>query len=352
MKILVIQMKMIGDVLTSSILFEALRKKYPEAELHYLIYKQTQPVVENNPFIDKIIPFDPANKDFYKLWELSRRIQWEQYDIVIDVYSKINSAFLTALSGAKKRISYHKWYTRKGYTQTFRLKEQPNTLAGLAVENRMMLLKGISNNFPKEIQPKIYLTATEKFQAKEKLTEAGISSEKPLFMVGILGSSANKTYPLHYMAQVLDFIIDKTQANLLFNYIPQQEEQAKELFSKCNAKTQKNIHFGIYGKSLREFMALTSCCDAFIGNEGGAANMAKASGVPTFSIFSPQIKKENWSIYEDGKKHVSVHLRDFEPTLIEGTSKKRLSENAIDLYELLIPNLIFAPLEYFLNTNL
>ena len=343
---------MIGDVLTSSILFEALKKKHPEAELHYLIYKHTQPVVENNPFIDKIIPFDPANKEnFYKLWKFSRRIQSEHYDIVIDVYSKINSAFLTALSGAKKRISYHKWYTRKAYTQTFRLKKHPNTPAGLAVENRMLLLEGISNNFPSEIQPKIYLTATEKIQGKEKLRKAGISQEKPLFMVGILGSSANKTYPLHYMAQVLDFIVDKTQANFLLNYTPQQKQQAKELFSKCNAKTRKNIHFEIYGKSLREFMALTSCCDAFIGNEGGAANMAKALGVPTFSIFSPQIKKENWSLYEDGKKHVSVHLRDFEPALVEGTSKKKLSENAIHFYELLIPNLIFAPLEHFLNTN-
>jgi len=37
MKILVIQIKMIGDVLTSSILFEALRKEFPTAELHYMI---------------------------------------------------------------------------------------------------------------------------------------------------------------------------------------------------------------------------------------------------------------------------------------------------------------------------
>ena len=57
MKILVIQQKMIGDVLTSSILFEVLRAEYPNAELHYLIYPHTLPVVENNPFIDKIIIF-------------------------------------------------------------------------------------------------------------------------------------------------------------------------------------------------------------------------------------------------------------------------------------------------------
>ena len=41
MKILVIQQKMIGDVLTTSLLFELLREKNPEAELHYLINSTT-----------------------------------------------------------------------------------------------------------------------------------------------------------------------------------------------------------------------------------------------------------------------------------------------------------------------
>ena len=49
MKILVIQQKMIGDVLTSSILFEVLRAKYPNAQLDYLVNSHTLPVIENNP---------------------------------------------------------------------------------------------------------------------------------------------------------------------------------------------------------------------------------------------------------------------------------------------------------------
>ena len=55
MKVLVIQQKMIGDVLTSSILFEAIKIEHPSAELHYLINSHTVPVVENNPFVDKLV---------------------------------------------------------------------------------------------------------------------------------------------------------------------------------------------------------------------------------------------------------------------------------------------------------
>ena len=61
MKILIIQQKMIGDVLTSSILFEALRTQYKEATLHYLINQNTVAVVENNPYIDEFIIVSPKD---------------------------------------------------------------------------------------------------------------------------------------------------------------------------------------------------------------------------------------------------------------------------------------------------
>lgn len=350
MKILVIQMKMIGDVLTSSILFEALRKEFPEAELHYLIYKHTLPVVENNPNIDKFLLFNPEKdrkiRDFLLLLKQTRR---NEYDVVIDVYSKINTAVLNVFSGAAIRISYHKWYTKKAYTTTFQPKESLKTNAGYAIENRLHLLTGISSASPVEIKPKIYLTHEEKSAAEQLLKNSGISFSRPLFMCGIIGSSASKTYPLPYMAQVLDFIVEKTDSQLLLNYIPQQLKEAEKLLTLCKPKTKEHIYFDVFGNSLREFMAITSYCDALIGNEGGAINMAKALDIPTFSIFSPQIKKENWSIYEDGKMNVSVHLEDFHPAQLKDLSKKEISKKAGTFYGLLKPNLIFAKLETFLK---
>jgi heptosyltransferase-2 len=48
---------MIGDVLTSSILFKVIKDENPQAELHYLINSHTFPVVENNPYIYYFIFF-------------------------------------------------------------------------------------------------------------------------------------------------------------------------------------------------------------------------------------------------------------------------------------------------------
>ncbi|MGY5850253.1 glycosyltransferase family 9 protein [Salegentibacter sp. F14] len=343
MKILIIQQKMIGDVLTSSILFEALRKKYPKAQLHYLVYPHTIKVIENNPFIDRIITYSPE-EDGKPLAFLNflRRIRREKYDIVIDVYSKIGSGLISKASGAPKRISYHKWYTAHFYSSTVNQGNAPQTRAGLAVENRMRLLQALDKDFPAQIKPKIYLREAEKTRAKDRLLKAGITPEKTLVMVGILGSSEEKTYPPQYMAKLLDELVKNTNAEILFNYIPRQKEQVETLFKLCNPRTQNRIHLEVFGNNLREFLALTAHCDALIGNEGGAINMAKALDIPSFAIYSPQINKEAWAIYED-KSNQSVHLKSFKPELF---SDKKASPA---LYQDFTPDLISPVLLHYLK---
>lgn len=335
---------MIGDVLTSSILFEALREKYPGAVMHYLIYPHTRPVVENNPFIDHIIEYCPQEyRKPAKFIGFLKKIRKQQYDIVIDVYSKISTAFISKASGAAMRISYKKWYTSSLYTHPIQRNKEPETPAGLAIENRMQLLKALHKDFSKEIKPKVYLEKKEIAKAKERLILQKIDPERPLFMISVLGSSAEKTYPLKYMAQVLNGLVAATGANLLFNYIPKQKEEVTQIYRFCDSSTQKKIHLDVFGKDLREFLALTWHCDALLGNEGGAVNMAKAIEVPTFSIFSPQISKEAWATYEN-EKNQSVHLKDFKPQLFIA-SKKPFPK----LYQQFTPDHVLQELLKFLK---
>ncbi len=338
---------MIGDVLTSSILFEALRKEFTEAELHYMIYEHTYPVVQNNPNIDKFI-FTDKDRSLSSLIQMTKK---EKYDAVIDVYSTLKTALITGFSGAKYRIAYNKKYTRPLCTHVFSRNIQAQTNAGAAIEKRMRMLTPLSSNFPLEIKPKIFLTEEEKKQAKQRLEKADIDLSKTLYMIGALGSSEKKTYPLPYLAEILDRIIAQTDANLLFNYIPSQKKDIEEIYQLCQPETQEHIHFDIYGKSLREFLALTSHCDALIGNEGGAVNMAKALDIPTFAIFSPSLNKENWNIYEDGEKNVSVHLKDYEPELFQNKTFKELSKDNSKLYNRLEPSLFADKLQHFLKQN-
>ena len=150
---------MIGDVLTSSILFEAIKLKYPDAETHYVINSHTHAVVKNNPYIDKFQFVDQEIQNNKKqLFMFSKNLKEEQFDVVIDVYSKTSSNVMSWFTKAKTRISKYKYYTAFLYTHTFKDKKNPETNAGLAIENRLQLLKPLNIDAPKTIRPKIHLT--------------------------------------------------------------------------------------------------------------------------------------------------------------------------------------------------
>lgn len=351
MKVLIIQQKMIGDVLATSILFEALKQHYPESELHYVINSHTYPVVEQNPNIDKFQFFTPEHeKSKRKLWKFAKQLREEDYDVVIDVYSKLSSNIIALKSKAKTKVSIDKGFNALIYNYRFKNKLKAVTNAGLAIENRLQLLQPLNINI-NSVRPKIYLTDLEKTSAKQYLEAQNLDINKPIFMIGVLGSGDNKTYPHAYMAEVINLIVNEQKdCQILFNYIPKQKRDAKAIYDLCNKDSKNHIYFNVFGKSLREFLALTHFCKALIGNEGGAINMAKALNVPTFTIFSPWIKKEAWNMFDDDVKHVSVHLKDYSETLYEGiVHPKELKSRAKDLYINFKPKFFKERLKSFLN---
>lgn len=351
MKILIIQQKMIGDVLTCSILFEILRKEFPHAQLDYLINTHTYPVVKNNPFVDNFILFEAKQGTSFKtLRAFGKRIEEAKYDVIIDSYSKISSNIFSYYSKAETRITFQKWYSNFLYTNTSARQYKATTIAGLAIENRLSLLEPILKKPATPLPPKIYLTVEEKEKAKSYLIENGIDLSRPIYMISILGSGPLKTYPKDYMAQLLDWLAQALpNGQILFNYLPKQLAEVQATYSLCQKNTQDKVRLNIYGESLRDFMAITSFCDAVIGNEGGAINIGKALSRKTFSVFSPWIEQENWTVFEDGINTTSVHLKDFHPELYTGILEKKLKKQSLELYKKLKPALFEEKYKNFLE---
>ncbi len=352
MKILVIQQKMIGDVLTSTIICEALKEKYPNATIDYLVNSSTLPVIKEHPNLGNVIHFLPEYRESRKaFYSFLKQIKNEQYDMVIDAYGKLESNIITYFSKAKEKISFKKWYTQFLYTKTIDRELDALTNASTAIENRLRLVFDEEEIVKRIKQPKIYLTKEEKENAKKYLESNGISNESPLIMISVLGSEKEKTLPFEKMAMVIDEVARGTKASILYNYIPSQEADAKKIYDLTNSQTQQQTYFNVFGKSLREFIAILSQCDALIGNEGGAVNMAKALDKPTFTIFSPWIVKKDWNMFEDGKKHMSVHLADHIPYIYTTQDRKELRALSLKFYTYFEPRFFIPSLQDFLNKN-
>lgn len=57
-KILIINLDAMGDVLMTTAQLAALKRKYPVSSIFWITLKIAAPLLENNPLIDKVYPFD------------------------------------------------------------------------------------------------------------------------------------------------------------------------------------------------------------------------------------------------------------------------------------------------------
>lgn len=94
MKILVLRFSSIGDIVLTTPVLRCLKQQLPEVEIHYLTKPQFTPVLEHNPFIDKLHSLDAE-------WHKQAiRLKSENFDCIIDLHHNLRSTLISAIIGA------------------------------------------------------------------------------------------------------------------------------------------------------------------------------------------------------------------------------------------------------------
>ena len=350
MKVLIIQQKMIGDVLLSTILCKNLKLWNPEITVDFVANRHTLDVIKGNPYIDNIIVFEESfKKNKLEFFRFLIGFKKKKYDFLIDAYGKSESNLITLFTPAKKKIAYYKYYTQFFYTHPLIIVKETQGLQ-LSIIHRFSLLEPIMGDFKKVTDYDIFLSEVE-IETTRKRIEGEIGKGKKIIMISAMGSSWEKTYPFEYMAKLIDIAHEKTQANIILNFMPDQKIHIDELIEMVSEKTKTAISLSLTPKSLRDYIATCFHCFAVIGNEGGAINIAKGLSKPTFAVFSPLVNPIGWHT-EIPLINMAVHLNDFFPNEVDHKNRKKLRKDPkhlLDLHLKLKPSLFETELSNFLK---
>src|SRR5688572_20487005 len=108
MKILLIRLRLIGDVVFTTPIPRALKRVYPDARITYLVEAAAAPVVAGNTSIDELIVISRQRGIERILHDvaLARRLRRTRFDLVIDLHGGPRSSWLTFATGARQRLGY------------------------------------------------------------------------------------------------------------------------------------------------------------------------------------------------------------------------------------------------------
>ncbi len=102
MKILILKPSSLGDVVQALPVARLIKKHRPEAEIHWWLNRELVPLLEGDPDLSRVIPFDRARWGRIDGWPLIiseiRGLRRERYDWVIDLQSLARSALVAWLS--------------------------------------------------------------------------------------------------------------------------------------------------------------------------------------------------------------------------------------------------------------
>ena len=142
-KILLIRLRLIGDVVFTTPLIGALKRTFPEAHLTYLVEREAAPIVAHNPHIDELIVVEKSRgwRRIRDDTRLALRLRRARFDLVMDLHGGPRSAWLTLATGAPCRIGYDIQGRRGFYT---RMVHRPRGLHPRhSVQNQWDLLTAI-----------------------------------------------------------------------------------------------------------------------------------------------------------------------------------------------------------------
>lgn len=309
-KILIIRFRRVGDSVISSSLCSSLKESFPDSEIHYIVNEHIATLYEHHPDIDKVISF--TNEEMHSITayiKKCRRIVKEtKYDIIIDTRSTIKTLFFSIFSlGTKYRIGRSKKYNY--LIHNHRVNNKYDGIRDNA-QLTLALLDPLNTGYIVKKNPhfKLYYTTDEYNKYRGYMESKGIDFSKPVIVCAVTARLEYKVWDKEKMRTILERIINKYDAQLVFNFGDNKEKEAAQHLHQI-MNNDPHIFTNIEANNLRELIALLANSNFFFGNEGGTRHISQALDIPSFAIYPPNIPLNNW-LPNKSEKFQGIELKD------------------------------------------
>lgn len=295
--ILIVRLRLVGDVVFTTPVVAALRRRYPDARLVYVVENAAAPIVAGNPHLDDVI-IAPHRRGLGRLaddWNLARRLRRERFDVALDLHGGPRSAWLTWTSGAPQRVGYdipgRSWmYT----TVVHRPKElRPRH----SVENQWDLLRDLDPDFaagpdPTRDRIEIALDPRAVRAVDGRLAAWHIPASGRILILHVSAGNPFRRWPESAFAELAAGLVRLSGNDwLVFTGGPSDRAATTRVLADARARAPEAADRLVDGESLSlgELRALCERAALYVGGDSGPLHLASASDVPIVALFGPTL---------------------------------------------------------------
>lgn len=277
-RILVLQLKRIGDLILTLPALSALRESRPDARITVILADacgQLSPIL---PGVDRVFIYRRGASNA-SLW---MHLLFSKYDIALDFTGTDRSILMAALSKSKQRVSYEKLAGKKAWRRKIFNVLSDASLRDLhTVDYHLALLKEIGILAPPR-NPRIDIPAHIDARTDLCLESHGIDKEYAIIHPGT--ARVEKYWPAERWVSVVRHLLSKGLA-VVMTGSSDAEEQAE--LDKIRADAPEAL-VDLSGKfNLVELSAIIRRARVALGVDSAAMHLANAFRVPQIALFGP-----------------------------------------------------------------
>ena len=328
MNILFVRLSYIGDILHATPAARWIKEQYPDAKLHWIVTPSMVELLEGNPYVDEIIPWERDEYEAHskKLhiptmwrmwWELKAKLEPYKFDVAVDVQGRLITGLVLLASGAPIRLGlggtkelnwlFTNYKTKPSTDHVIKRYVEVAQLLKEAVTKQANLetpLKPVDNGLDTEtlhtvsakkmyhmdyyVPSKLHTWAEEQWKTIDNHSSLNRGEvEKPLRVGLVLGTSwATKEWPQEKWYSLIKSL--QYRANFVCLGGPKEATQYKPLMDSLAAEGIDQIMLNMLGKTtLQEVGALIESCDVVVTADTGSLHIALALDKPVVALFGP-----------------------------------------------------------------
>jgi lipopolysaccharide heptosyltransferase I len=283
MKILLVRLGALGDIVHALPVAAALRERYPEARIDWLVDSHHTAIVDLVPVISRRTAVDSRQAlDGLRTTCMLRR---ERYDVAIDVQGLVKSAAFARLSGAARVIGFDRQHVRERAASFFYTEHGHPGDAAHVIDRNLSLLDplGITDRtrrFPIAVPASAALGPVAARGARD--------GREGVALVNPGAGWPNKRWPLDRFGEVVSWIASAHGLLSVVLWGPEEQEMAARIVDRSRDTAILAPKTGV-----GDLLALSRGARLMLSGDTGPLHLAAAVGTPIVALFGPTSPARN-----------------------------------------------------------